>query len=64
MQKLNVPIQCLATYRSSIMVPDELTLEEAIQYARKHTAEIPLGVLEYVPDSDDLDVENCDFETD
>lgn len=64
MQKLNVTIQCLATYNSSIMVPDELTFEEAIQYARKHISEIPLGVLEYVSDSDDLDVENCDFETD
>lgn len=62
MRKLNVTIQCLAMYNSSIMVPSELTFEEAIEYAKKHIAEIPLGTLEYVSESDDLDVENCDFD--
>lgn len=62
MRKLNVTIQCLAIYNSSIMVPSELTFEEAIEYAKKHIAEIPLGTLEYVSDSDNLDVENCDFD--
>lgn len=64
MRKLNVTIQCLAIYNSSIMVPSELTFEEAVEYARKHISEIPLGSLEYVSDSDDLDVEDCDFSTD
>lgn len=62
MRKLNVTIECLAIYDSSIMVPSELTFEEAIEYAKKHIAEIPLGTLEYVSDSDNLDVENCDFD--
>lgn len=62
MRKLNVTIQCLAIYNSSIMVPSELTFEEAIEYAKKHIAEIPLGTLEYVSESDNLDVENCDFD--
>lgn len=62
MRKLNATIQCLAIYNSSIMVPSELTFEEAIEYAKKHIAEIPLGTLEYGPDSDNLDVENCDFD--
>lgn len=62
MRKLNVTIECLAIYNSSIMVPSELTFEEAIEYAKKHIAEIPLGTLEYVSDSDNLDVENCDFD--
>ena len=62
MRKLNVTIECLAMYNSSIMVPSELTFEEAIEYAKKHIAEIPLGTLEYVSDSDNLDVENCDFD--
>lgn len=61
MRKLNVTIECLAIYNSSIMVPSELTFEEAIEYAKKHIAEIPLGTLDYVSDSDNLDVENCDF---
>ena len=47
MRKLNVTIECLAMYNSSIMVPSELTFEEAIEYAKKHIAEIPLGTLEY-----------------
>lgn len=62
MRKLNVTIECLAMYNSSIMVPSELTFEEAIEYAKKHIAEIPLGTLEYVSESDNLDVENCDFD--
>lgn len=62
MRKLNVTIECLAMYNSSIMVPSELTFEEAIEYAKKHIAEIPLGTLEYVSESDNLDAENCDFD--
>lgn len=61
MQKLNVTIQCLATYDSSILVPDGLTLEEAVQYAKKHINEIKIGELYYVPYSDDLDEESCNF---
>ena len=34
MRKLNVTIECLAMYNSSIMVPSELTFEEAIEYAK------------------------------
>ena len=62
MRKLNVTIECLAMYNSSIMVPSELTFEEAIEYAKKHITEIPLGTLEYVSESDNLDVENCNFD--
>ena len=63
MQKLNVTVQCSAVYNSSIMVPSELTLEEAIQYAKDHIDEISLGELDYISDSDELDEENCDFDT-
>lgn len=36
MRKLNVTVQCVAVYNSSIMVPRELTFEEAIKYAKEH----------------------------
>lgn len=62
MKRLNVTVQCMAVYCSSIDVPDEMTLEEAIEYAKDHINEIPLGAMEYVSDSDELDEENCDFE--
>ena len=62
MKRLNVTVQCMAVYNSSIEVPDNMTLEEAIEYAKKHLAEIPCGELEYISDSDELDEENCDFE--
>ena len=62
MKRLNVTIQCLAVYCSRIDVPDDMSLEEAIEYAKEHIKEIPLGALEYVPYSDVLDEENCDFE--
>ena len=64
MKRLNVTVQCMAVYNSSIEVPEELTFEEAIEYAKNHLDEIPLGELEYVSDSDTLDEENCDFEED
>ena len=62
MKKLHVTATCLAYYESSIEIPDNLNLEEAIEYAKKHIDEIPCGDLEYVSDSDEIDEENCDFE--
>ena len=64
MKRLNVTVTCMAVYNSSIEVPDGMTLEEAIEYARENIADIPLGEMEYVPDSDMLDDENCDFDED
>lgn len=58
---LNVSILCQAYYNSSIEVPDNLSRKEALDYAREHLEDIPLGDLEYVTDSDQLDEENCDF---
>jgi hypothetical protein len=52
----------MATYNSYIEVPDNMNINEAIQYAKEHISNIPIGVLEYIPDSDELDDENCDFE--
>lgn len=62
MKRLNVAVTCMAVYNSSIEVPKEMTLEEAIEYAKEHINEIPLGEMEYISDSDELDEENCDFD--
>lgn len=62
MKKLNVTVNCMAVYNSYIEVPEDMNIKEAIQYAKKHITDIPLGILEYTPDSDELDEENCDFE--
>lgn len=62
MERLNVTATCMAVYNSAIMVPDELTLEEAIQYAKDHISEISVGELSYISDSDMIDEENCDFD--
>lgn len=62
MKRLNVTCTCMAIYNSSIEVPDDMTIEEAIEYAKKHLDEIPLGEMQYVSDSDELDEDNCDFE--
>lgn len=61
MKRLNVTVQCMAVYKSSIEVPDNMTREEAIEYTKKHLDEIPCGELDYVSNSDELDEENCDF---
>lgn len=62
MKRLNVTVQCMAVYNSCIEVPDDMTIEEAIKYAKEHLNEIPCGELEYISDSDELDEENCDFD--
>lgn len=65
MKKFNVTIQCMAVYNSSIMVPDDLTHDQAIDYAKKHIDEIPIkSELEYISDSDVLDEDNCGFDDD
>lgn len=61
MKRLNVTVFCKAVYNSSIEVPDNMTREEAIEYAKEHLDEIPCGELDYVSNSDELDEENCDF---
>lgn len=61
MKRLNITVNCMAIYNSLIIVPDELGLDEAIEYAKEHLDEAQLGELEYVSDSDCLDEENCSF---
>ena len=62
MKTLNVTIVCQAAYNSHINVPDEMTLEEAIKYAKEHLNECTIETeLEYISDSDMLDEENCEF---
>lgn len=59
---LNLTVKCLAYYNSHIEVPTNLTLNEAIEYARQRLDEVPIeGHLEYVSGSDVLDIDNCDF---
>ena len=62
MKTLNVTIICKAVYNSHLEVPDEMTLEEAIEYAKKHLNECNIETqLGYISDSDELDEDNCDF---
>lgn len=61
MKTLYMCINCQAYYEAEIQVPDDMTLDEAIEYAQEHLDEIPLGDLEYVPYSDELDVGNCEL---
>lgn len=62
---LNVTCTCIATYTSSILVPEYMTIEEAMDYAEQNLDVIPINSdLSYVPDSDQLDRENCNFEDD
>ena len=62
MARLNVTVYCKAVYNSGIEVPDNMSLEDAIQYARENLDKIPVGVMEYIANSDVLDEENCDLE--
>lgn len=62
MKKFNVSITCMAVYSGTIEVPDDATFEDALAIAQEELPNIPLGELEYIPDSDTLDEENCSFE--
>lgn len=60
---LNVTICCEAWYTSSIEVPADMSIEEALKYAKEHIDEIPISSgLEYCEGSDRLDEANCGFD--
>lgn len=62
---LDVCVSCMAYYSSKIELPKNFdgTLDDAIEYAEENLSDIPRGHLEYVPDSDQLDTENCCFQS-
>lgn len=63
MKRLDITVNCMAVYNSFIDVPDDMNIDEAIKYAKEHLSDVPIPEgLEWVPDSDELDEENCEFE--
>lgn len=61
---LNVTCSCMATYNSSIEVPADMSLEDAIEYAKEHIDRINVAELEYVNDSDSINEASCSFDED
>lgn len=59
MKKLNVTVKCLASYDSSVDVPDDMSLEEAKEYVYSNMVEIELTKLDFI---EDLEIEKCSFE--
>jgi hypothetical protein len=67
MKKLNVTIVYQMVGMSSISIPNDMTIEDAIQYAKEHIDEIPTpspNNSNWIRYSDNIDEENCDFEED
>ena len=62
MKKMTFTVQCLATYKGAVLVPDTMNRDEAIAFVKKNLNRIPTSKLDYVPDSDQLDEESCRFE--
>lgn len=61
MKTLNVTVICNCFYNSTIQVPEEMSLEEAIAYAKEHLEDIPIkSSIEWFSDQC-LDEDNCDF---
>ena len=60
-RKLHIRVWCQAHYDGTISVPDNLTLEEAVKYAKDHIDDIKGcdGQLVYLPDSDEIDDEDA-----
>lgn len=62
MKFLACTLYCLASYQSSLRLPEEIgEIQEAIRYAEEHVNEIPLGTLQYIPDSDELSETECEI---
>ena len=61
-KRLNLTVNCQAVYNSSLLVPANLTFEEAIAYAYQHLDQVPVGPLEYMSGSETLDTDNCAFD--
>lgn len=63
MRRLNVTVNCYASYESSIMVPADMSLRDAIKYARDHINEINVGELQYLPwGNEEIDEFNSSFD--
>lgn len=62
MRQLNLTINCQAVYNGTIMVPADLSFEEALEYAERRLDDVDLGPLTYIAGTDTLDRDNCDFE--
>lgn len=62
-KRLHVTLLYRCVRDSGIDVDENLSLNEAIEYAKEHIREIELPMnYEYVMDSEEIDEENCDFE--
>ena len=60
MKILACTVYCSASYQSSLQLPEEIKeIPEAIRYAEEHVNEIPLGTLQYIPDSDEISEMGC-----
>ena len=61
-QKLSCSILCNAYYHGELLLPEAIkTFPEALEYAKDHLDEIPLGEMNYIENSDVLDQENCEL---
>ncbi len=56
---LRLKVWCQASYEGEIEVPDGLTEDEAVMFAQNHLADVKLGELQYLPDSDEIDPEDA-----
>lgn len=64
LKKLDLTLSWREYGKAEIMVPEELTLEQAIQYAKDHIDSITLPTeSEYMESSDEIiDEDNCAFD--
>lgn len=62
LKRLNIKMAYTFVGDTYIDVPKNFSLEEAMKYAQKHLDKIPIAPnTEYVPDSDNFELEDCSF---
>lgn len=60
-RKFDVTVNALGVYCSSIEVPADFSYEEALEYAKTHLDEIPMGTVDWIA-NEGLDEYNCGFD--
>ena len=54
MREYKYTAKCSALYQSSIMVPDDYTEEDALEYLKNNIGDTPIGRLQYIPHTDQI----------
>lgn len=63
-RRLNIMMTCIGVYKTHVVVPEEMSLKEAVAYANSVKDNLFIeSEIEWVDDLDDICEEDCCFES-